>query len=112
MIMQCTLIFYSNCHQDGGLRRSKRVRLKEEAKMEDPWKLLDPHDPVSTSDSNRPFKKGMGVVYNIVSNIAQRGTTVCAYLFHMLLHNNAYEQNTILACMGTYLGYFFYCIGY
>ena len=38
--------------------------------MEDPWKLLDPHDPVTTSDSNRPFKKG---IYDIViANIAER----------------------------------------
>ncbi len=37
-------------------RRAGRVRI-DEKKEENPWKLLDPHDP-GNSSWNKPFKKG------------------------------------------------------
>ena len=37
-------------------RKSARVRLKQESKINDPWKLLDPHEPRKAD--NKPFRKG------------------------------------------------------
>lgn len=48
------------------LRRSARVRVKRENKMEDPWKLLDPHHPAGTAEK-KPFKKG--TTYRIPSSL-------------------------------------------
>lgn len=66
--------------------------------MEDAWKLLDPHDPVTTSDSNRPFKKGIILHRAVCITIHVHCK---AQLFHMLLY--AYTV-VILACTGVLSG--------
>ena len=38
-------------------RRERRVRIAEEQKPDNPWALLDPHDP-GNGTWNKPFKKG------------------------------------------------------
>ena len=41
-------------------RRTARVRLKKESKIDDPWKLLDPYEPMKAE--NKPFRKGRTLV--------------------------------------------------
>ena len=42
-------------------RPTRRVRLKTESKADDPWKLLDPHEPVKTE--KKPHRKGKTLVH-------------------------------------------------
>lgn len=50
-------------------RRSARVRLKQESKIDDPWKLLDPHEPRKTE--NKPYRKGRVLTSYSVVHIVQ-----------------------------------------